>query len=163
VLHDNGSAALTSAAPAGGKSYVALWANKLKASLIILATIDMIIAIITPDTYFRLGAFFRIGFFAANSSDVRRELYLLARVVPGLASLLLFNILNLTFFAFFGLVLFHDVKGAFKYFGTFGNSMWQLWVLQTTCNFPDVRTPTSAEDFHAKLLQRAHRSLVCRS
>jgi hypothetical protein len=52
---------------------------------------------------------------------------------------MLLTLLNLLFFAFFGLVLFHDVEGAQYYFGSMGKALWQLWVLQTTSNCPDVR------------------------
>jgi hypothetical protein len=122
----------------GGSSYLKPYRNKLKWILLIGAIVDMIIAIITPATYFRLGPFFRIAILANHSSDVRREIYLLVRVVPGLSSLLILTLLNLAFFSFFGLVLFHDIEGAGHFFGSFGKAMWQLWVLQTTSNFPDV-------------------------
>lgn len=117
--------------------------NKLKLTWLLLMVADLIIGAMTPSYYFRLAPFFRIALFATSSSDVRRELILLVRVIPGLSSLLMLTLLNLLFFAFFGLVLFHDVEGAAHYFGSFGKAMWQLWVLQTTCNFPDVRPSPS--------------------
>lgn len=112
--------------------------NKINAVLLGIAWVDMAVAIITPATFFRLGPLVRISILANKSSRIRRELYLLAKIIPGLSSLLLLTLLNLAFFAFFGLVLFHEIKGAEQYFGTFGRAMWQLWVLQTTSNFPDV-------------------------
>lgn len=99
----------------------------------------MAVAMATPATLPRFGPFLRIAILANESGDIRREARLFARILPGLSSVLLLVILNLAFFAFFGLVLFHGVDGAYRYFGTFGNAMWQLWVLQTTSNFPDVR------------------------
>lgn len=123
----------------GGASYTRPTKNKINLVLLSVAWIDMVIAIITPATFFRLGPLVRICILANKSSRIRRELYLLAKIIPGLASLLLLTVLNLAFFAFFGLVLFHDIAGAEQYFGTFGRAMWQLWVLQTTSNFPDVR------------------------
>ena len=125
---------------AGGKSYMKLAVNKLKVTWLLLLLADLVIGIITPSTSFRLAPFCRIALFATNSSDVRRELFLLVQVIPGLSSLLLLALLNLSFFAFFGLVLFHDVEGAAHYFGSLGKAFWQLLVLQTTCNFPDVRS-----------------------
>jgi hypothetical protein len=78
-------------------------------------------------------------------------MFLLLQVVPGLSSLTLLTLLNLFFFAFFGLVLFHDVKGAEHFFGSFGKAIWQLGVLQTTSNCPDVRhlqLPVACSAFH---------------
>ena len=31
-----------------------------------------------------------------------------------------------------------DIVGSNPYFGSFSQSLWSLFVLQTTCNFPDV-------------------------
>jgi len=126
----------------GVGSFIRPTKTKINTILLSAAWIDMIIAIITPATFFRLGPLIRISIMANNSSRIRRELYLLAKVIPGLSSLLLFTLLNLAFFAFFGLVLFHEIEGADHYFGTFGRAMWQLWVLQTTSNFPDVSCST---------------------
>lgn len=124
---------------AGGVSYMRPTKNKINSILLGVAWLDMVVASITPATFFRLGPLVRISILANKSSRIRRELYLLAKIIPGLSSLLLLTLLSLAFFAFFGLVLFHEIEGAEHYFGTFGRAMWQLWVLQTTSNFPDVR------------------------
>ena len=108
-----------------------------------LAIGDLAFAYVTPATYFRLAPFFRIALFANASSDVRRELYLLVQLLPGLSSVVLLVVCWVAFFAFFALVLFNGIPGSEHYFGTFGRSMWQLWVLATTSNWPDVRSPKS--------------------
>jgi ABC-type multidrug transport system permease subunit len=85
----------------------------------------------------RVGTFLRIGMVANRSSDIRRELWMIACILPGLSSVLVLSLMTLAFFSFFGLVLFHELSP--HYFGTFWRAMWQLWVLMTTSNFPDVR------------------------
>ena len=62
---------------------------------------------------------------------------MIARIVPALSSVLVLTLVLLAFFSFFGLVLFHKAEP--HYFGTFARAAWQLWVLMTTSNFPDVR------------------------
>lgn len=122
---------------AGGHSYLQPRHNKLHVLLLLAALADAVFAAATPPTTPRIGPFLRICLLANRSSDIRREVELLARLIPGLASVLLLVLMTLSFFAFFGLVLFHDISP--HYFGTFGRGMWQLWVLMTTSNFPDVR------------------------
>lgn len=114
--------------------------TKLTWGFLSLAVLDLGFAYITPATFFRLAPFFRIGLFAVASSDVRREVYLVASMLPGLSSVVLLVVCWTAFFAFFALVLFNGTPGSDHYFGTFGRSMWQLWVLATTSNWPDVRT-----------------------
>lgn len=138
---------------AGGSSHINTAVNRWKLIWLAALFADILIAMCTPSTNFRLAPFFRIALFATSSSDVRRELFLLVQVIPGLSSLMLLTLLNLLFFSFFGLVLFHDVKGAAHYFGSIGKAIWQLWVLQTTCNFPDVRCPLLASSLTAACMK----------
>ena len=100
----------------------------------------MVIAMLTPPHIPRFAPFFRIALAANYSSDVRREFLLFVRIVPGLVPLLIISVVFLAFFAFAGLVLFNNVPDTEYYFGSFGMAMWHLVVLQTTCNFPDVRS-----------------------
>ena len=123
---------------AGGLSYLRPHHHRVHATLLSAAVVDWVVAIATPQTVPRVGPFLRICLLANRSADIRRELWLVARMVPGLSSVLLLTLMTLAFAAFFGLVLFHD--GSPHYFGTFWRAMWQLWVLMTTSNFPDVRT-----------------------
>jgi Ion transport protein len=122
---------------AGGWPYFQPYYNKVHAALLAAAVLDAVIAYATPPTVPRVGAFLRIWLLAIRSSDTRRELWMIARIIPGLSSVLILTVMTLAFFAFFGLVLFHDTEPHF--FGTFWRAMWQLWVLMTTSNFPDVR------------------------
>lgn len=119
--------------------------TKTNWTVLALAIGDLAFAYVTPATYFRLAPFFRIALFANASSDVRRELYLLVQLLPGLSSVVLLVVCWVVFFAFFALVLFNSIPGSEHYFGTFGRSMWQLWVLATTSNWPDVRPRSAAQ------------------
>ena len=129
------SACMTSA---GGWAWFNPYYNKLHAALLAAAVLDAVIAYVTPPTVPRVGSFLRICLLANRSSDIRQELWMILRIIPGLSSVLVLTLMTLAFFSFFGLVLFHET--APHYFGNFWRAMWQLWVLMTTSNFPDVRT-----------------------
>jgi hypothetical protein len=122
----------------GGHSYLKPTHNKMHITLLAAAVGDMIFAVVTTPCMPRIGPFLRICLLANRSSDIRREMWLLACILPGLSSVLLLTLITLFFFSFFGLVLFHDISP--HYFGNFPRAWWQLWVLMTTSNFPDVRS-----------------------
>lgn len=71
------------------------------------------------------------------------------RIIPGILPLLLLTVFFLAFFAFCGLTLFHGIPHSSDYFGSFGQSMWNLLVLQTSSNFPDVRLLVLCPPGHA--------------
>jgi hypothetical protein len=122
---------------AGGWSYFKPKHRTIHVVLLVGAVIDVIFAANTSPTVPRFAAFLRICLLANRSSDIRRELLLVGRIIPEISSVVLLVLLTLAFAAFFGLVLFHEISP--HYFGTFWRAMWQLWVLMTTSNFPDVR------------------------
>jgi Ion transport protein len=127
---------------AGGASYIKQGQSKAAWVLLSAAVADLAFAFFTPATYFRLAPLIRISIYANASVDVRQGLFLFLQIFPGLVSVIVLTLLNLCFFSFFGLVLFNGIKGSEHYFGTFGRAMWQLWVMATTSNWPDVCIPS---------------------
>jgi len=59
--------------------------------------------------------------------------------MPEIAKILSLEVIILFVYAVFGCVLFSNktVEGSL-YFNNVGSSMWSLWILLTTANFPNV-------------------------
>ena len=55
--------------------------------------------------------------------------------------MVLFIALYILYFAWLGERLFKGTVEGVEYFSSFGNSCWNLLVLLTTANFPDILLP----------------------
>lgn len=107
---------------------------------------DMVYAYLTPQTFARLAPYLRIGFIVLYSSDTRHRLSLVIRTMPEVLSIFFVIVVVVAFAAWYGVLLFpvagqEPTAEGPMYFGSLTQGMWSLYVLMTTCNYPDVMMP----------------------
>ena len=130
-----------------GSKYFLRWSARIvHSSVAFISVLDLIINIFGSAGDFRLSPYFRIAFVALYSPQLRRELKFLTKTLPELFKVLLLLTCYCIAFAWFGVVLFpNDGEEGKQYFHEFGSAMWNLQILLTTNNFPDVMMPAYAE------------------
>eukprot|EP01025_Chloroclados_australasicus_P000577 TRINITY_DN10257_c1_g1_i3.p1 TRINITY_DN10257_c1_g1~~TRINITY_DN10257_c1_g1_i3.p1 ORF type:complete len:694 (+),score=34.57 TRINITY_DN10257_c1_g1_i3:287-2083(+) len=69
---------------------------------------------------------------------MRKQMWLLARTLASLSRVIFITFLIIGFFAFVGTLLFNNLPQQAQYFVDFQTSIWSLFVLMTTSNYPDL-------------------------
>ncbi|KAH9107046.1 hypothetical protein AeMF1_017504 [Aphanomyces euteiches] len=109
--------------------------------LFVADIINSVIRLATPWSFCaRLAPFFRLFIFMLTFHSIRstyRKMYLVMAQVQNIISLVS---LYVVFFAWLATILFQDTEEA-TIMQSFGESCWQLLILLTTANFPDVMMP----------------------
>ena len=120
-------------------------------SLIYSTTLILLVATYTTTTtaaitLFTFRPFFRILLFVESSPSTLRELNLLFSLIPSFLRVLFLLLALISIYAWFGSIIFSNqtVEGA-MHFSSFPSSVWTLWVLSTTANFPNVMLPSYTE------------------
>ncbi|GMI43545.1 hypothetical protein TrCOL_g2384 [Triparma columacea] len=91
--------------------------------------------------------FLRLVLFVIASESTIRELSLIRSLLPEVMRILMLEFLLLTIYAWFGTVVFaNGSEEGNASFSDFPNAMWNLWVLLTTANFPNVMMPAYSEN-----------------
>jgi hypothetical protein len=75
-----------------------------------------------------------------------RELALIVKLLPQIFDILALLLALVIFYAWFGVIVFsHKTEEGLQFFPSLLAGMWQLWILITTANFPNVMIPTYAD------------------
>mgnify|MGYP006099096583 CR=1 FL=1 len=88
-----------------------------------------------------LSAFSRPVFIIISIRVLRQYILRFAYVMKDSFSIMICIIIVNFYFAFLGQRLFLGTLEGVQYFKDFPNSMWNLFVLTTTANFPDIMLP----------------------
>jgi hypothetical protein len=125
-----------------GRRWAVGWFRPLRFALLVVSVLDVVVfdLIATPDRTFRLSPYLRAPILVCTWAQVRRVAISIGRALPRLGVVLLLQSLWLLFAAWTGLLLFGSVPNN-VYFDRFGDALWNLMVLTTTANFPDVAVP----------------------
>jgi len=105
---------------------------------LLLCIIDLIIALIKgsyPIVNFILRAFIYIYMIRR----IRRNWVRIGKILWRTKTVFLFLFMNIFFFSMIGYILFKKESG---FFNSFHNSFLQLYILLSTCNFPDIMIDT---------------------
>jgi len=91
---------------------------------------------------FRFAPYLRLLLLTHHSRQLRTQLATVRRVLKPLAGVGIVLAAFVCFCAWVGMLLYggHSVEGSQK-LPNFGETAWQLTILLTTCNFPDVMMP----------------------
>ena len=91
---------------------------------------------------FFVASYVRLGIFISYSSDVRSQLRLAGHILPHFLRVGSLIALMTFFYAWFGVVMFPatSTEGR-EYFPNLRDAAWQLLILITTANFPDIGLP----------------------
>uniref|UniRef100_A0A7S4S586 EF-hand domain-containing protein n=2 Tax=Ditylum brightwellii TaxID=49249 RepID=A0A7S4S586_9STRA len=83
----------------------------------------------------------RIATFLTFSRGAQRELETFVRLMPDLFSALFLLLCIVIFYAWMGVVAFHETHEGTESFSDIFEAMWTLWICITTANYPDVMMP----------------------
>ncbi|KAK3267902.1 mitochondrial thiamine pyrophosphate transporter, partial [Cymbomonas tetramitiformis] len=110
--------------------------------LLAMSALEFVYACIVPYGWYRLAPYLRIAYAANNDKDIRRQLMLLVNITPDILSIASLAGLWLLLFAWVATVMFpnYDEEGAL-YFPDFNQSLWSLFILLTSANYPDIMMP----------------------
>lgn len=121
--------------------------NKLKVFLLLLLGLDMMVYAFSlsllPLAYlpFRLGPYVRVAFLALSVRELRTCIVTLAGMVGTYLNVLALSLLFLLFASWLAYVTFEDTEQGKTVFYSFGVTLYQMFVLFTTSNNPDVWIP----------------------
>lgn len=131
------------------------WSNARQCgrmALAVFSVADMAIGYSTPESFFRLAPYLRLGFVVLYSNQVRTRLLLVAKTMPEVMGIFGMIVSFIAFFAWIGVLIFDkDSPEGRQYFADLGDGMWSLYILLTTANFPDVMMPIYRENRFAIL------------
>lgn len=89
---------------------------------------------------YRLCSYLRLTMLVLEMPDIVRQMKLVVRALPGLTGVAIAYVVFLLLSAFFSLLLFAGEQRA-KMFPNYGDALWNLLILLTTANFPDIMMP----------------------
>ncbi|XP_057461389.1 two pore calcium channel protein 1A-like [Actinidia eriantha] len=121
--------------------------NKFKVIFLILLVADIVVYVIylSPGAFyylpFRLAPYIRVVFFILNISNLRESIIILAGILGTFLNVVALGFLFLLFSSWVAYVLFEDTQQGKIVFTSFGTTLWQMFVLFTTSNNPDVWIP----------------------
>ncbi|XP_071849102.1 two pore calcium channel protein 1-like isoform X2 [Apostichopus japonicus] len=126
----------------GLKSFLKHKRTAIKAVVLLIMYVEAIIVIIRHQSHFRVTRALRPFFFidCHYSRGVRRSLRQIFQSLPPIVEMLVLLFYFLLIFATLGFYLFSKIDHN-DYFRTMGASFVNLFVLQTTANYPDVMMP----------------------
>eukprot|EP00928_Gymnodinium_smaydae_P021766 TRINITY_DN18527_c0_g1_i2.p1 TRINITY_DN18527_c0_g1~~TRINITY_DN18527_c0_g1_i2.p1 ORF type:complete len:670 (-),score=89.44 TRINITY_DN18527_c0_g1_i2:163-2172(-) len=119
----------------------------MRCSLVVSYAACMLYSSLAPVSWFRLAPFLRIFLFVDYSHHTRHAYKLKLITIPQILSYLVLGCTFILFFAWIGILLFPvDTEEGKQFFHGLFPSMWSLFVLITTANFPDVMMPAYREN-----------------
>ncbi|CAA0819904.1 Two pore calcium channel protein 1 [Striga hermonthica] len=125
------------------KSYL----NRLKVLLLIVLALDLSVYAIyvSPVAFytlpFRIAPYIRVVFFVLNIRDIRDSIIILAGMLGTYLNVLALWLLFLLFSSWLAYVIFEDTVQGRTLFTSYGETLYQMFVLFTTSNNPDVWIP----------------------
>jgi len=114
----------------------------LRLVFLALNCVDIFFYNTVPDNWYRLAAYIRLGYVYSYLPDVQTGMELVMSTLPAIGKILVLLGAFIGFFAWLGVILFPaDTKEGQMYFPDLFGGMWQLLILITTANYPDVMMP----------------------
>ncbi|MED6154975.1 mitochondrial thiamine pyrophosphate transporter [Stylosanthes scabra] len=121
--------------------------NLLKVFCLLVVIADMLVYAIylSPAAFdslpFRVAPYFRVILFALNIRELRETITILSGMVGTYLNVLALGLLFLLFASWVAYVMFEDTIQGKTVFTSYGATLYQIFVLFTTSNNPDVWVP----------------------
>ncbi|KAJ4749427.1 Two pore calcium channel protein 1 [Rhynchospora pubera] len=117
--------------------------NKLKVGLLFILACDMVVyaAFSSPLLPFRLAPYIRVIFLILTSRYLRTCTVTLAGLLGKYLNILALSLLFLLFASWLAYVTFEDTLQGKTIFTSYGTTLYQMFILFTTSNNPDVWIP----------------------
>lgn len=121
--------------------------NKMKVIFLLALVVDVLLyaLFLSPvGIYylpFRIAPYIRVIFLILNIRDLRDSIVVLAGMIVTYLNVLALGLLYLLFSSWLAYVMFEDTEQGKKVFTSFGATTYQMFVLFTTSNNPDVWIP----------------------
>ncbi|CAI9782265.1 unnamed protein product [Fraxinus pennsylvanica] len=121
--------------------------NRLKVLLFLILVADLLVYIIylSPVAFYtlplRIAPYIRVALFILNIRELRDCTVVLAGMLPTYSNILALWLLFLLFSSWLAFVIFEDTKQGKTVFTSYGTTLFQMFVLFTTSNNPDVWIP----------------------
>nr|GMD36826.1 two pore calcium channel protein 1B [Ipomoea batatas] len=116
--------------------------NKLKVILLLVLIADLVAYVLTlAGVYylpFRVAPYLRVAFFILNIRELRDSIYILAGMSLTYLNVMVLSLLFLLFSSWLGYVIFEDTLQGKTVFTSYGKTLYQMFILFTTSNNPDV-------------------------
>ncbi|XP_019159383.1 PREDICTED: two pore calcium channel protein 1A-like [Ipomoea nil] len=116
--------------------------NKLKVTLLLVFIADLVAYVLAlAGVYylpFRVAPYLRVAFFILNIRELRDSIYILAGMSLTYLNVMVLSLLFLLFSSWLGYVIFEDTLQGKTVFTSYGKTLYQMFVLFTTSNNPDV-------------------------
>ncbi|KAG6386942.1 hypothetical protein SASPL_152123 [Salvia splendens] len=121
--------------------------NKIKVVLLLLLVIDLVVFIIFLSPVgiytlpFRFAPYLRVAFFILSIRELRDTLVILFGMLLTYLNVLALLLLFLLFSSWLAYVIFEDTDQGKTTFTSYGTTVYQMFILFTTSNNPDVWIP----------------------
>lgn len=121
--------------------------NKIKIFLLVILVADLVVYIVFLSSGalymlpFRIAPYIRVIFFILNITELRDSLIILAGMLGTYLNVLALWLLFLLFSSWLAYVIFEDTLQGKTVFTSYGTTLYQMFVLFTTSNSPDVWIP----------------------
>ncbi|KAK4484444.1 hypothetical protein RD792_007026 [Penstemon davidsonii] len=113
--------------------------------LVVIVDLSVYIIYISPVAFytlpFRIAPYTRVVYFALNIRDIRDSIVVLAGMLRTYINVLALWLLFLLFSSWLAFVIFEDTQQGKIVFTSYGETLYQMFVLFTTSNNPDVWIP----------------------
>ncbi|KAL6561617.1 mitochondrial thiamine pyrophosphate transporter [Orobanche minor] len=121
--------------------------NRLKVLLLLVLALDLSVyaTYVSPVAFytlpFRVAPYIRVVFFVLNIRDIRDSIIILVGMLGTYLNVLALWLLFLLFASWLAYVIFEDTVQGRTLFTSYGATLYQMFVLFTTSNNPDVWIP----------------------
>ncbi|KAL0001937.1 hypothetical protein SO802_015718, partial [Lithocarpus litseifolius] len=136
--------------PISYEGYCLYWKsllNRLKVALLLIWVADILVyaLYLSPVGFdylpFRIAPYIRVVFFMLNFRELRATIFILAGILGTYLNVLALGLLFLLFSSWLAYVMFEDTQQGKTVFTSYGTTLYQMFVLFTTSNNPDVWIP----------------------
>jgi len=123
------------------------WLNRLKIILLLIMAADLLVfgLYLSPVAFnhlpFRIAPYIRVVFFILSIRDLCNSIVVLVGMLPTYLNVLALWLLFLLFSSWLAFVIFEDTEQGKTIFTSYGRTLYQMFVLFTTSNNPDVWIP----------------------
>ncbi|XAR55507.1 hypothetical protein NMG60_11035590 [Bertholletia excelsa] len=121
--------------------------NKLKIIFLLILAADFLVYVLylSPVFFyslpFRIAPYIRVVIFTINVRELRESIVILAGMLRTYVNVVALGFLFLLFSSWVAFVMFEDTEQGKTVFTSFGTTLYQMFVLFTTSNNPDVWIP----------------------
>ncbi|KAL3364046.1 hypothetical protein AABB24_013004 [Solanum stoloniferum] len=123
--------------------------NRLKVVLLLILIADIVVYILFLADFcylpFRIASYLRVVFFILNIRELRDSFFILAGMFRTYLNVVALTALFLLFSSWLAYVFFEDTQQGKTMFTSYGTTLYQMFVLFTTSNNPDVWIPAYKE------------------